>query len=300
MPHRHNHGHGNNASRKNENNHRRNHHERRQNRHQHSKDVEKESHGSKPGHCTPEQALTKDVLSLLQKTTGLGDFEAWRNIWMLISKGEQDNDTPEGTFEVERNKGSLFGYASALKYDKDFRGVTMGIVGWTSKQDGPGLFKTYHALGGPNLVDLCKKGGKELIDKVHSLSSDPKFIQAQWENLCGDEGYIFETMKSFKKLGIENPSPLAIAILLDCNLNHGFDGKFGGSSNIEKIGKHGDEKATLEAFVKWRKPLADKHDFNQKPNGTRRVEMFETILKSGDMQLKEMDGLKKAMKWTMK
>jgi hypothetical protein len=132
--HHHHHGHGNNADRKHENEHRRNHHEKEEHNHNnHHEHVEHENKGSKPGHCTPEQALTKDVLALLEKTTGLGDFEAWRNIWLLISKGEQDNDTVDGTFEIERNKGSLFGYASALKYDKDVRGVTMGIVGWTSK-----------------------------------------------------------------------------------------------------------------------------------------------------------------------
>ena len=298
--HRHHHGHGNNASRKHENEHRRNHHEKEENHKEHDEHVDRENKGSKPGHCTPDQALTKDVLALLEKTTGLGDFEAWRNIWLLISKGEQDNDSVDGTFEIERNKGSLFGYASALSYDKDVRGVTMGIVGWTSKQDGPGLFKKFKELGGPDLIDLCKKGGPDLIKKVHELSSDEKFIQAQWENLCDEEGYVFETMKSFKKLGIEKPSPLAIACLLDCNLNQGFDGKFGGSSNIEKLGKHGDEKATLDKFLKWREPLADTHDFNQRPNGSARVKMFEKILAAGDVQLKDMDGLKKAMSWNMK
>jgi len=44
---------------------------------------------------------------------------------------------------INLNKGSVFGYASELSYDKDERGVTFGLVGWTSKQDGPGLFQKY-------------------------------------------------------------------------------------------------------------------------------------------------------------
>lgn len=254
----------------------------------------------KPKHCSPKQALTDSVLTLLENETGIARFDTWTNIWLLISKSEHDNEDIDGTFEIETSKGSVFGYADELSYDKHERGVTFGLVGWTSEQDGPGLFKTYHELGGEDLTDLCKRGGRPLIKKIHSIGDDDLFIRAQWENLCGKRGYIHKTMKSFKRLGIRRPSPLAFACLLDCNLNQGFDGKFGGSKVIEKIGTQDDERTTLCDFLKWRLTVADKHNFNQKPNGTSRVKMFQTIFDAGDMDLKDTDVIRKAIHWRMR
>ena len=251
-------------------------------------------------HCTPKQALTGPVLDLLKKETGIGDFDTWLRVWLLISKSEHDNEDVDGTFEIETNKGSVFGYASELSYDKNERGVTFGLVGWTSKQDGPDLFSKYHELGGPDLVQQCKRGGRALISKIHSLADDDLFIRAQWENLCAKHGYIYETMKSFKKLDIKKPSALAIACLLDCNLNQGYDGKFGGSKNIEKLGTQGDERKTMKDFLKWRLPIADTHDFNQRPNGSSRVKMFQHIFDHGDMDLSDMAVISKALRWNMR
>lgn len=252
-------------------------------------------------HCTPEEALNENVLRVLKKHTHIGDFDSWVRIWLLISKGEHDNDKEEGTFEIEGHKGSVFGYASELSYDKHTRGCTMGLVGWTSTQDGPGLFKTYKDLGGEDLVDVCRHGGKKLLQTVHRLGSDPLFIQAQWENLCEKHGYIHETMKTFRHIGIHRPSPLAIAVLLDCNLNQGFDGKFGGSRNMEKVAVHGDEETSLKRFLEWRKPIAGTHDFNHpRENGENRVAMFQKLVHDKNFDLHDTHSLRKALAWRMK
>jgi len=182
----------------------------------------------------PANPLNPDVLALLKKKTGLDDAEAWRNIWLLISKSEQNNEDPDKAFLTDKGK-SLFGYASALSYDRHKRGVTMGIVGWTSannskdgKGDAPELFKVYKNLGGEDLMDYCDGCCKseekcdKLIKKIKDIQDDPKWIQAQWEQLTVKDGYLFETMAAFKKIGIEKPSALAIATVFDTSLNQGF------------------------------------------------------------------------------
>ena len=182
----------------------------------------------------PANPLNPDVLALLKKKTGLDDAEAWRNIWLLISKSEQNNEDPDKAFLTDKGK-SLFGYASALSYDRHKRGVTLGIVGWTTadrgkngKGDAPELFKVYKNLGGEDLMDYCdgccesEDKCEKLINKIKEIKDDPKWIQAQWEQLTVKDGYLFETMAAFKKIGIENPSALAIGTVFDTSLNQGF------------------------------------------------------------------------------
>jgi len=310
----HHHGHGNEKARKHENQHREKNGEKKHSKQQHNHHVEEQHSGGKAAqHCTVDQACTPEVLELLGKTTGLSDKTAWANIWLLISKGEQDNDKLSGAFEVEGDKGSLFGYASALSYDRKQRGVTLGIVGWTTadggKDDGDAeeLFRQFKEAGGEDLLDACKGCTKDqgkaqsLITKIRALGSDPKFVHAQWQNLCSGEGYIKKTIEGWKKAGVEKPSPLAIATVLDCALNQGFDGKDGGVTNLEKLAVHGKEDETLEKYNKWRRGVAGTNEYNEpRQNGENRADMFEILRKAKDFDLKDEKAIKKALAWEMK
>jgi hypothetical protein len=258
---------------------------------------------------SPDSILSPAVLSILEKATGLGDKEAWTNIWFLISKSEHDNSDPADTFLTDKGT-SLFGYASALPYDFKIRGVTMGLVGWTvadSGKDGhgdaPALFKIYKSLGGDDLMPYVpgcagnKSKCDKLIAKIHSIADDPKWIQAQWTQLvsdCEDGGYIFKTMAAWKKAGVPKPSALAIGVVLDTQLNTG----------IPKISDavHGDEIKTLEAYCDWKIKISGKNEYNDPPeNGTNRGKMYKDLLRAKCFSLKDCDAqLKKAMSWNMK
>lgn len=263
--------------------------------------------------------LSPEVLKMLKETTGLGDAEAWRRIWLLVSKSEHDNTDPAKAFLTDKGK-SLFAYASALSYDWKERGVTMGIVGWTTGNDGkdgrgdaPELFKVYKSLGGEDLMPYCdgcckdKAKCTKLIKKIESLADDPLWIQAQWKQLvtkadCG--AYLYHTVSSFKKIGIDSPSALAIATVFDASLNQGYDGKDGGCVMLEKLGVKGDENATLEKYNQWRAKVAGTNDYNSPPiNGKNRAKQFEDLRKAKVFTLTGGDALKeiqRAISWEMK
>ena len=266
-------------------------------------------------HVTPEQALSTEVLKILGAATGLSDREAWTNIWLLISKSEHNNEKVSGTFEIETNKGSVFGYASALSYDQKKRGVTLGLVGWTTadsgkdgKGDAPELFKIYKKLGGEDLmpfVDGCcssKDKCEKLISKIHSIAADPKWIQAQWTQLVSETGYIFQTMRGFKKIGVPKPSALALGVVIDTSLNQGFDGPDGGVDHLIKLGVEGNEAATLKKYVVWKTKVAGTNEYNDPPsNGKNRGKMYEALLEAKCFSLKGCDAeIKKAVSWEMK
>lgn len=263
--------------------------------------------------------LNADVLDLLKKTTGLGSAEAWRNIWLLVSKSEQDNEDPSKAFLTDKGK-SLFGYADALSYDWKERGVTMGLVGWTTADSGkdghgdaPDLFKVYKALGGEDLMPYCKgctsdkNACEKLIAKIKDIKDDPKWIKAQWQQLVtkADSGaYIYHTIQTWKKVGVNQPSALAIATVFDASLNQGFDGKDGGCVNLEKLAVAGNEDKTLEAYNKWRRKVAGTNDYNSpKSNGENRADMFEKLRKAKVFSLEGFaatKALKDALSWEMK
>lgn len=263
--------------------------------------------------------LGPDVLDLLTKTTGIGNAEAWRNMWLLVSKSEHDNQDPQKVF-VDDDGGDLFTYASALSYDRKDRGVTMGLVGWTTGCDGkdghgdaPALFKVYKELGGEDLMNYCdgccksKQACEKLIRKIESLEGDPRWIKAQWQQLvtkADDGAYLYHTLQAWKKIGIDAPSALAIATVFDASLNQGYSGKDGGCTNLERLAISGDENATLEVYNAWRRKVAGTNDYNNpKSNGENRADMFEKLRKakhfslSGDAALR---AIKQAISWEMK
>lgn len=257
--------------------------------------------------------LSSDVLRDLQAATGLGNKERWNAIFLLISKSEHNNENPAKAFLSDEGS-SVFGYASALKYDMKQRGVTMGLVGWTTADSGkdgqgdaPSLFKVFKALGGEDLMpfvagcttskDACQK----LIKKIKSLENDPVWIRAQFQHLVSGNGYIAQTMKAWKKLKIMTPSPLALATVFDHNLNCGFDGKDGGTANLMKLGVPGDENASLQAFNAWRRTVAGKNCYNDPPsNGVHRAHMFEEARQAKCYQLDDPVLIKKIISWEMK
>ena len=269
------------------------------------------SKGDSKGDSNP---LNKDVLAMLEKETGIGSEDAWWNIWWLISKPEHDNDKKENAFMSDKKDLSLFAYASALSYDWKERGVTTGIVGFTTGCDGSDdgdaidLFKVYASLGGEDLTPMAKGCTKDknkcqkLISKIHSLANDDKWILAQWRALFAPRGYLRQTVQTWKKVGVAKPSPLAIATVFDASLNMGWDGKDGGCVNLEKLAVHGDEDATLEKYNAWRAKVAGTNDYNSPPiNGKNRAGQYETLRKAKCFSLTGCDvEIKKAIAWEMK
>ena len=257
--------------------------------------------------------LTPDVLPVLQAATGLGDKESWNTIFLLVSKSEHNNENPQKAFMTDAG-GSVFAYASALKYDFGKRGVTIGLMGWTTADSGkdghgdaPALFRGYKALGGDDLqpyVQGCTKSKDvcaKLIAKIKAIGDDPKWIRAQFENIVTGDGYVAQTIKAWKKLGIAAPSPLAIATLFDHNLNCGFDGKDGGTVNMIKLGVPGDEDASLRKFNAWRRTVAGKNEYNDPPsNGVHRADMYEELRKAKCFKLDDPALIKKTISWEMK
>lgn len=263
--------------------------------------------------------LNDNVMALLKKTTGIDSAEAWRAIWLLISKSEHDNEDPDKAFLTDGGK-SLFGYASALSYDCKDRGVTMGAVGWTTGcdgKDGEGdageLFRIYKELGGddfrPLMKGCCssKEAREKLIKKIDKAADDPAWVHAQWTQLvtkADDGAYLYHTMKAWKDVGVDRPSPLAIATVFDASLNQGYDGKDGGCANLRKLGVHGDEDATLKKYNAWRAKTACRNAYNDPPaNGTNRAHMFEELRKAKAYSLTGREAaaaIKKAIHWTMK
>lgn len=307
------HGLGHCKARKHENAHREKNNKNKKNRKEDFSDDEQDHTVGKTGN-----PLGTDVLKMLKTTTGLDDADAWRNVWLLVSKSEHDNEDPAKAFLTDKGK-SLFSYASALSYDWKERGVTTGIVGWTTacdgkdgKGDAPVLFKIYKELGGEDLMKYCdgctknKAKCSALIKKVESLADDPKWIQAQWKQLvtkADDGAYLFHTVDTWKKLGIQ-PSALAIATVFDASLNQGSGGKDGGCTNLEKLGVKGDEDETLKKYNAWRRKVAGTNDYNSpKSNGEHRADMFEELRKAKQFDLKGAEAakaIKKAISWEMK
>lgn len=259
--------------------------------------------------------LTPGVLAMLGKATGLRDPQAWSNVLSLVSKPEHDRLE----WWLSNDNEDIYAWSEALKYDwsknTEGRGVTMGIVGFTTHCDGKpegdaqDLFEEYVRLGGKNLAPMSKDCAsdkdacKKLINEIKKIGDDEKWIQAQWNRLVakGGSGYIYETMKICKDHGIETPSALTIASLFDCSLNQGATGHGGSISIAKKIdGKH-DEKTFLRKFLNERLPIAGRNAYNDPPiNGRHRVQQFIDLLDAGCMDLKDDALIKKVTSWEMK
>lgn len=263
--------------------------------------------------------LNDDVMALLKKTTGLGSKTAWRAIWLLVSKSEHDNEDADRAFLTDTGE-SLFGYAAALSYDCKDRGVTFGLVGWTTGCDGKDghgdaveVFKIYEDLGGKDLRPLMqgccasKEARTAMIRAIKAAAPDPKWVQAQWQQLvtkADDGAYLYHVMQAWKKAGVETPSALAIATVFDASLNQGYGGRDGGCTNLVKVAVHGNEDATLKKYNAWRRGVAGTCDYNSPPiNGHNRADMFETLREAKAFSLTgpaAATAIRKAIRWEMK
>lgn len=268
-----------------------------------------------PGKGDAGDPLNPSVLAMLEKESGIGSKEAWWNVWWLISKPEHDNERKSGAFDSDNKDISLFEYADALSYDWKERGVTMGLVGFTTAYDGKdaqgdamGLFKIYKQLGGEDLAPLAvgctksKQKCQKLINKIRSIGEDPKWIEAQWRALFVDGGYLRETMKAFKSVGIDKPSALAIATVFDASLNQGAEGPDGGCVYLKKLAVRGNEEETLKKYNQWRRKVAGTNDYNSPAiNGQNRADQFEKLRAAKCHVLEKCDGeIKKAISWEMR
>lgn len=262
--------------------------------------------------------LTPEILKMLERETGLGDAHAWSNIMSVVSKGEHDSLE----WWLDSEKDSIYGYGAMLPWDWRVgtegggRGVTLGIVGFTTHHEGKPagdaqlLFKEYAKLGGKNLAPMSvdcahdKDAGNRLIKEIKRVADDPKWMHAQWNCLLADtgSGYVYETMRMCKKRGIAKPCALTIAALFDCSMNHGATGAYGSRKLAEKVPEHvKDEKAFLKEFLEIRLPIAGKHGLASPPiNGTNRVKQFIELLQKGCMDLKDDAAIRKATDWEMK
>lgn len=267
--------------------------------------------------ATNDDPLNASVLAMLAKETGLASRDAWWNIWWLISKSEHDNEKKSAAFQSDEKGVSVFEWAGALSYDWKERGVTMGLVGFTTAYDGKDaqgdamkLFETYTKLGGKDLSAFARgcttsKGKcKRLVNIVRGLGDDPRWIQAQWNALFadGETGYLRQTVNTWRQIGVSNPSALAIATVLDASLNQGCGGPDGGCVFLKKLAVKGDEDQTLKAYNAWRRKVAGTNEYNDPAvNGQNRADMFEKLRQAKCFSLENCDSLiKKIVSWEMK
>jgi len=91
----------------------------------------------------PVHVLTKASLEHLEKCSGISDIDTWTAIFFLLSKSEHNNMKWDDTFTGEDGK-SVFFYAKRLPYDGEQRGVTTGLAGWTTANDGKDAYGDFH------------------------------------------------------------------------------------------------------------------------------------------------------------
>jgi len=270
-----------------------------------------------PRFTNPKHVLTPTILETLEKLTGIKDRDAWTNIFFLLSKSEHDNERIENTFETSKGE-SVFFFAKRLPYDGEQRGVTVGFSGLTTANDGNDKYGDFHKvairykkLGGVDLRKLAKGLTKdkdkadEFCQKIRSLHGEfaEKFVQVQFDDLCHKGGYIYEAGKALKNAGIENPSPLALATVIDTLINQGIGGRWCAVKWLETFHaehKHASESKILAEFLKWKKVAATKNEHNDPPsNGEKRAQMFIDLLHE-DGKLLPTSLCEKVVKWQMK
>ena len=257
--------------------------------------------------------LDAQCLDILAKTTSIDTLEAWTSIFFLISKSEHDNEDYDKTF-ISAHGGSVFTYAEALRYDYKQRGVTCGLVGFTTANSGKAswgdaqpMFRIFHELGGPDLrpmASACRKDKSKadaLCARIRSMNKaeHDTFMAAQVQALCCQGGYVFETAQALGSLHIP-PSSLLFSAVLDTMLNFGIGGKWCPKKWLQKKGVEGNQEKTLKMFLRWKKKASSENHHNScKHNAVCRTEMFSKLLREKQWSLCR-DACEKVVKWTMK
>jgi hypothetical protein len=265
-------------------------------------------------YSSPSTVFSDRVIDILEDATGIRGVDAWTAIFFLLSKSEHDNEKWDDTF-ISDDGNSVFFFAKRLSYDGEQRGVTVGLAGWTTANDGKDAWGDFHKLairykrmGGIDLRRLAKgltkdkKKSEEFCDKIRSLHGEyaEKFVRAQFKDLCSKDGYICKSADALRKAGIECPSPLSLAIVMDTAINQGVGGKWCPVKWLEEHANGGDEKEIMRKFLDWKRVAATKNNHNDPPsNGEERSDMFRKLLDAGCFQLPR-DKCVEVTKWKMK
>lgn len=258
--------------------------------------------------------LDSESVEYLNSNLGLSfERDEYSMIFFLVSKSEHDNMDPDKTF-MSSDGGSVFTYAEALPYDWKERGVTMGIVGFTTANSGKAewgdaqdVLRLFHKSGGPDLVEKAMRchqsidRAKSLCKEIRSLSPEMStiFTRCQLESLTKENGYLFEAVNSIRTRDI-TVNPLMVAAVFDTLLNFGIGGKYCPLKWLKKYATRGDETKTLRNFLKWKRVASCKNHHNScSHNGKARSDMFRDLLDDKAWNL-EPSTCKRVVRWTMK
>ena len=186
-----------------------------------------------------------------------------------------------------------YNYAERNSYDSNIRGVTVGIVGFTT---GTGdLLMVIQALQKINpkhslvkYIPALKKvngsgsnnGIENLIPDIKKLGKDVQWRQAQWEII--NKLYWNPAIAKANDLGLKNV--ISKGQLYDTILN------FGNLNLIKRIkalppSKKGDEVAWLNEFLDIKETIVTKEDKSLTDGNPDRVKMWRSILKSKNVKL---------------
>jgi hypothetical protein len=234
-------------------------------------------------------------------------------IFFLVSKSEHNNQDPKKTF-VCANGDPVWTYAEALSYDWRQRGVTCGVVGFTSANcgkaewgDAQPMLKTFRDMGGPDLLplaDTChenKASADSFCRAIHELDDDDveRFCRAQMSALTGKKGYLYEAVAICRELDVP-PKPLLIAALFDTLLNFGIGGKYCPLKWLRANGKRGSKTKTLRRLLRWKRKVSCLNNHNScDHNGHERSDMFRTLLRKKEWNL-DVTECCKVVRWRMK
>jgi hypothetical protein len=260
--------------------------------------------------------LADASIRALARATSISTTESLVAIFFLVSKPEHDNEKWDSTFLDDTGR-DVFTYAAALSYDWKQRGVTTGIVGFTSANDGKAswgdlrpVLDRYARLGGKDaerMLSLSETAHKKKADAdtlCHSINAlkgrdRDLFEQAQIEALCAPGGYVYEATAAIGGLDLP-PHPLYVSIVFDTALNFGLGGEHCPRKWLAKNGTRGDAKKTFRAFLEWKASVGSKNNHNScKHNAEQRSKQFKKLLDKNHLTLPRAS-CEEAVRWTMK
>lgn len=234
-------------------------------------------------------------------------------IFFLVSKGEHDNQAVDKTFETCEG-APVFTYADALPYDWKQRGVTIGIVGWTTANDGKAswgdaekMLQRFADLGGPNLVAQAQRchldmtAAKHLCKTIRTMdeANTARFTRAQLEDITSPGGYLFEAVRAIRAQEIP-VTPLLVSAIFDTLLNFGIGGRYCPLAWLSKHARTGSKTKTLRGFLRWKATVGSKNNHNScKHNAQCRSKMFRRLLREKQWYL-DQTACEQAVQWTMK
>lgn len=258
------------------------------------------------GGTTPnphDAKFSPQTLQFLTANTGLNG-EQWDNIMKLVNKPEQDS----------LDWVKAYSYCENIN---DGRGFTIGLVGATTGgsndggPDGPALFKIFDGLKGasaPSTLGGLKRIGitatmsgsiikfssadtsgnmsSRLCTGIKGLQNDAQWRAAVWQSAY--DSYISVAMRNARSRGYL--SAATIGSFFDTALNQGGEGDSNSLQGlIDQIGTASSERAYMLKFHNKRLTVVNTNQYNQAPNGTRRVEQWMRLWDDGYQNLIDAD-----------